>query len=798
MKYYFKVALRNLLRDKTHSLIHISGLAVGMAVVLLIGAWIYNQFSFEKFNPNYDRIARVMVNFTVNGINSTSPSTPVPLADELRNQYGSSFAKIARSWWNQNRTLGFGDKKLKQSGKFMEPDGPDLLALTMVEGSRSGLSGPASILLSASTAQSIFGKADPMGKILTIDGKMTASVNGVYQDLPDNSQFSDVQFIGSWQLFSDSHGFVRNSRNNWGYDIEEIYVQLADHVNEPLLSAKLKNSILDHLNKNGDAAGFHPLVFLDPMSRWHLYSPFSDDTSTSGLIQFVLLFGTIGVFVLVLACINFINLSTAGSERRAKEVGIRKTIGSGRRRLIAQFFSESLLISVFAFILSLALVRIAMPFFSDLAGKKISIQWGNFRLWLIGLGFCLAIGLAAGIYPALYLSSFRPVAVLKGVFRAGRSGANLRRILVVLQFTISTILVIATMVVYHQINFAKDRKLGYDREGLLSFAIYNPEYIRKLPTLRQALMQTGVVSATTETSSSATEDGDFYAGYSWPEKDPATVGEFSTFAVSPSYGATIGWVVKEGRDFSKDFETDSEAVLVNEAAVRFMGLKNPIGEKITYWNGRQYTIIGVVKNVLMSSPYQDPVKAVYMPIEGIREYTWLLVKMKQDLPVGTTLDKIRSAWKKILPSALFDYQFVEEDYAKKFSTEQRIGQLAAAFSFLALLISALGIFGMASFIAQQRTKEVSIRKVLGASIFQLWQLLSKEFLWLVCLSFSIAMPLAFYSMHRWLERYPYHANISWWIFLCTAAGVLTITLLTISFQLLKTALANPIKRLRME
>jgi putative ABC transport system permease protein len=797
-KNYFKVALRNLIRNKTHSLINIAGLAVGMTVVLLIGGWIYDQCTYERYNPNYDRIAQVMVNYTVNGVTSTGPSTPVPLADELRKDYRNSFTRIARSWWTQSRVVAFGDKKLKQTGKFMEPEGPDLLALTMLKGTRSALSAPAAVLLSASAAKALFGDADPMGRTITIDGKMTAGVQGVYQDLPGNSQFSDVQFIGSWQLFADTHDFVRNSTSNWGYDIEEIYVQLADHVDEARLSANLTNSIMDHLPKNGDAAGYHPQVFLDPISRWHLYSPFTNDSNTSGLIQFVWLFAIIGVFVLLLACINFTNLSTARSERRSREVGIRKTIGSGRGQLIAQFFGESLLMSGIAFFLSVLLVWIVLPFFNELAGKPIGIAWASPWLWLSGAGFCILTALLVGSYPAFYLSSFRPVAVLKGTFRAGRRTVILRRTLVVLQFTISTILVIGTIVVFRQIGYAKDRPVGYDRAGLLSIAIVNPAVVRQLPTLREELMRSGAVAAVTEASATATEDGDFYAGYNWPEKDPATVGEFATVAVSPGYGATIGWTIKEGRDFSRDFGTDSAAVVLNEAAVAFMGLKHPLGEKITYWNGRKYTIIGVVKNVVMGSPYEPAAKTVYMPIDGVPEYTWLLARMKPGLAVSNALDRIRGVWQKTLPSALLDYQFVDEVYAKKFAAEQRIGQLAAAFSVLALFISGLGIFGMASFVAEQRTKEIGIRKVLGATIFQLWQLLSREFLWLVGLSFLIAMPMSFYGMHRWLQRYPYHSGIPWWIFATTAAGVLAITLLTISFQSVKAALANPVKSLKAE
>jgi hypothetical protein len=796
LKHYFRIAWRHMLRDKTHSFINIAGLAVGMAVVLLIGGWIYDQCTYDKYNPHYDRIARVTVNYTVNGQSSTSTSTPVPLADELRADYGNSFTRLARFWWTQERVLAFQDKQIKQTGNFMEPSGPDLLALTMLKGSRQGLADPSSVLLSASAARALFGDRDPMGQILTIDSKMTASVKGVYENLPENSAFSDVQFIGSWQLFAGTHDDVRNSTNNWGFDIEEIYVQLADHVDEARLSASLKNSIMDHLGHVGDAAGYHPLVFLEPMRRWHLYSAFTGNGATQGLIQFVWLFGIIGVFVLLLACINFTNLSTARSERRAKEVGILKTIGSGRGRLIAQFFGESLLMSGIAFLLSLLLLWLALPLFGTLAGKRIGIEWGSARLWASGVGFCILTAMLAGGYPALYLSSFRPVSVLKGFFRAGRGVAYFRRTLVVLQFSISVMLVIGTVVIYRQINYAKDRPVGFDRSGLLSLLLKNPADIRRLPTLREKLLQTGAVTAASEAATTATDEGDYYAGYQWPGKDPDVVGEFATVGVSAGYGAAIGWSMKEGRDFSPDFATDSEAVVINEAAVAFMGLKHPLGEKIKYWNGRQYTVIGVVRNVVMGSPYEPPAKTVYMPIDGVEDDAYLLVKMKPGFGVHQALDRIRAAWQKIFPSTLFDYQFVDEEYAKKFAAEQRIGELAAVFAVLALFISGLGIFGMASFVAEQRTKEIGIRKVLGATVLQLWRLLSKEFVWLVSLSFLIAMPLAFCAMRHWLQQYPYHASIPWWIFAGTAAGVLAVVLLTVSWQSVRAAMANPVKSLR--
>ena len=798
LRNYFRVAFRHLRRDLTHSIVNIAGLAVGMALVFLIASWIYNECSYEKYNPNYDRVARVKTTFTVNGQTGPGTATPLPLADELRSHYGQAFAKLSRSWWVQEKILAYGDKQLKQKGNFMEFQGPQIIGLTMIKGPITALSDPAAVFLSASAANALFGKGDPIGKIVTIDTRMTARVRGVYQDLPDNSQFRDVHFIGAWELFRRTYDFIQGASNNWGWDIEEIYVQLAPNVDVAQLSAQIRNSISDHLDKKSDAAGYHPQVAIDPISRWHLYSGDTNEANAKGMIQFVWLFATIGAFVLLLACINFMNLSTARSERRAKEVGVRKTIGSGRARLIAQFFGEALLMSSLSFLFALLLVLAARPLFEQLAGKKIGIQWGNGWLWLSAVGFCGLTALLAGSYPAIYLSSFRPVSVLGHAFKAGGRATIFRRTLVVLQFTISVVLVAGTVVVFRQISYAKDRPVGYDRQGLVYFHFKDPADIRELPTLRQALIQTGAVVDAATSSAAPIYYGDLFAGYSWPQKDPSVVGEFATLNVSTGYGKAIGWSLTKGRDFSDESGADSFSVVVNEAAVKFMGLTNPLGVRIGYWNGHQYTIIGVVRDILAESPYEPPMRSVYMPAETNPDDIWFMVRMRPGRSVSDALRQIQATFKSLLPHTLFDYEFVDEEYGKKFVAEQRIGRLAATFSLVALFISGLGIFGMASFMAERRTREIGIRKVLGATVFQLWRLLSREFVMLVTLSFLVAMPAAFYLMHQWLQRYPYHSGIPWWIFAATAGGVLCITLLTVSTQAIRAALANPVTSLRRE
>jgi putative ABC transport system permease protein len=403
-------------------------------------------------------------------------------------------------------------------------------------------------------------------------------------------------------------------------------------------------------------------------------------------------------------------------------------------------------------------------------------------------------GLLAGSYPALYLSSFKPVVVLKGSFRAGRWAATPRRALVVLQFSVSMLLFIGTVVVFRQVQFARNRSTGYDRERLLTLPITVSEFGGRADVLRQELLQTGVVAEAATASSPMTQVWESFTGFSWPGKDPAMQDDIATISVSYEYGSTIGWQVLEGRDFSRRFATDSAGIVINEATVAYMGLKKPVGA-VVKWDDKSYTIIGVVKNMIQESPYGQTRQTVYLLDHDFNHHWWLM-KTKPGVAMADALPVIRKAFLRVLPSAAFDYRFVDEDYARKFATEQRVGSLAAFFAGFALFISALGIFGMASFVAEQRTKEIGVRRVLGATALSIWRLLTREFVALVGLSLAIAGPLAWFAMHRWLQGYPYHTGIAWWIFVVTGAGALSLTLLTVSWTAVRAALANPVKSLR--
>jgi len=549
--------------------------------------------------------------------------------------------------------------------------------------------------------------------------------------------------------------------------------------------------------RNKDDARFKPAIFLQPMSKWHLYSDFKDGVNIGGRIQYVWLFGIIGVFVLLLACINFMNLSTARSEKRAREVGIRKAIGSIRSQLIIQFYGESLLIAVCAFLLALLFVVLSLPFFNDIAGKRMSVLWGNPLFWLIAIGFILFTGLIAGSYPALYLSSFRPVKVLKGTFKVGRLAAAPRKVLVVVQFAVSAILIVGTMVVFQQIQHAKNRPVGYSRNGLINVFLQTDNLNKQYDALRNDLLASGAIVNMAEAEARVSDIYITNSGLKWRSKDPNLQEDFTTLAVSSDFGKTVGWKIKEGRDFSAAYKSDSSGFIINEAAAKFMGFKHAVGETMEWGPNGKFKIIGVVKDMVTRSPY-EPIKQTYFYLPRWQHLNNVIIKINPGLSAHDALIKIGAIFKKYDPGSPFNYQFVDEAYAKKFDNEERVGKLASSFAGLAVFISCLGLFGMASFMAEQRIKEIGVRKVLGASIFSLWRLLSKDFVQLVVISLIIAIPVSYYFMHKWLQNYQYRAEIAWWIFAVTAFGAVTITLLTVSYQSIKAALANPVKSLKTE
>ena len=791
IKNYFKTAWRNLLKNKAHSLINIVGLSVGMAVAMSIGLWIWDELSYDKDNPNYKQIAQIFQNNSLNGEKGTWTSMPLPLGAELRKLYGGDFKYVVMSSWTESHFLTTGDKKVTREGNFFEPQAPDMLQLKMLRGTRSGLKETFSILLSASTAKALFGNEDPMNKVIRMDDKVNAKVTGVYENLPRNSSFANTTFICPWnfKIYKDPY----MSRMDWGNNAFQIFVQIADNANMQAVSKKIKDAKLRKVAP--EDRRYKPELFLHPMSKWHLYGEFKNGVNTGGSIQYVWLFGIIGVFVLILACINFMNLSTARSQKRAREVGIRKAVGSLRQQLIWQFYMESIMVSFFAFLFALILVVIMLPAFNLIADKQMQIPWSNPIFWICCLGFTAMTGLISGSYPALYLSSFQPVKVLKGTFQAGRFAAIPRKVLVVLQFTVSVVLIIGTIVVFRQIQFAKSRPIGYDRDGLVMVFLLTPEIHKHFEAVRNDLIQSGAIAEITEAGSPTTAIWSTNGGFMWKGKDQNQAVDFPNTGITYGYGKTVGWKFVDGRDFSKSFSTDTSAFILNETAARFIGFKNPVGETIT-WEGHPFKVIGVVKDMIVESPYQAVRPQLFHIDTDPGGYA--IIKLNPSAGASASLDKIKKTFAVYSPAEPFNFQFVDDEYAKKFGNEERIGKLAGFFAILAVFISCLGLFGMASFMAEQRIKEIGVRKVLGASVLNLWGLLSKDFLGLVMVSLVLAVPLSFYFMTHWLSSYTYHSELSWWIFVSACAGALLITLFTVSYQAIKAAMANPVISLKSE
>jgi len=788
IKNYFKIAFRNLLKNKTHSFINIVGLSAGMTVTMIIGLWIWSELSFDKYHKNYGAIARVMQNQTQNGETTSLKAMPMPAALQLRQDYGQNFKQVVLSSWTNPHQLTFKDKMVSAQGNFMEPGAPEMLTLKMLRGTRSALKDASAIILSQSVARAIFGNADPVNKAMRLDDQ-NFKVTGVYEDLPASTTFNNVSFIASWQAYASTDD-VKQAAGDWNHNAFQIFVQVARPADMTAISAKISHLKFDNIDgKKGSLQ-----VFLYPMSRWHLYSEFKSGINTGGDIKYVWLFGITGIFILVLACINFMNLSTARSEKRAKEVGIRKAMGSMRGQLIAQFLGESLLMAILAFGLSLFLAQLLISFFNELAGKQMAILWGEPVFWLLGSGFAIICGLFAGSYPAFYLSSFKPVKVLKGAIQAGKWAGVPRKTLVVVQFTFSITMIIGTIIVFRQIQFAKSRPIGYSRAGLVIARPFTADVHNHFQAFRNDLLETGLISAVAESGNQITKGSRTSNGFDWQGKSPDSKVEFATFAVTPGYGKTVGWQLKDGKDFSNEGPSVLNKIVLNEAAVKYMGLENPVGQ-IVRWDDKPFTVSGVVKDMIVESPY-EPIKPTIFYITN--DAGPINIRISPTASAAKAISAIETVYKKYAPGQLFDYQFTDEEYAKKFSSEERIGKLASSFALLAIFISCLGLFGMASYMAEQRTKEIGVRKVLGATVFNLWQLLSKDFVVLVFIALLIAAPVSYYFMQQWLQGYQYRADISWWIFAVTAVGAIVITLVTISYQSIKAALTNPVRSLKTE
>jgi ABC-type antimicrobial peptide transport system permease subunit len=791
LKNFFLLAIRQLRRNRGYSFVNIFGLATGMAIALVIGIWAADELSIDQGYPQGDRIVQILQNQWPKGQSGekTPPryigTTLSPALNPwLQKGYHDVFAQTAMTLWPGQHLLVNGDKSISQSGTSAEYTFPLIFGYHFLSGTAESMRDPNTALVSRSTAIALFGTENAVGKIFQYENRRPFTVGGVYANQPANSSLKDFDFFIS--MANEETSWVRNINSFDDHDCR-IYAKLAGNVTAEQATVRIKNICSPYVTFAYE--NYKVLPFQS------LYLHFDDGNAIGeGRIVYVRMIGIIGVFVLLLACINFMNLATARSEKRAKEVGIRKTVGSLRGHLIAQFLGESVLLAALSFVLAIALAALTLPLFNQLAGKTMTFPWTTPVFWIIALTCTLLTGLLAGSYPAFYLSGFRPVKVLKGAFKAGKAASTPRKVLVVAQFSISLALIIGTIVVFRQIQYAKDQPIGYMQAGLITVPDNTHELDIHFEALRKSLLNTGAVD---NISNSSADLNAFYRNnqLQWEGmSEEAANMTFRDLDVNADFGPTIGWTLVKGRDFSRDHISDSTAAIVNETGARIIGVKDPIGMTIKHW-GRSYTIIGVTKDMISNSPYFPVQPAIFLGDGGHSVFT---IRLKPGVPVRTALAAIEPVFKQYNPASPFIYSFLDDEYQKKFNTEARIGNLATVFSALAILISCLGLFGLASFVAEQRTKEIGVRKVLGARVLNLWGLLSADFLKLVALSMLIAMPLAYYIMDQWLQNYNIHTDLSVWIFVAAGAGMLLITLATVTFQSLKVALRNPIKSLRTE
>jgi putative ABC transport system permease protein len=785
---YLRSATQNMMNNKMHAFINIAGLTIGISVAIIISLWIHDELSYNTQYSNFYRTGQVFQNVTNNGEVETINVVPWVLGDEIRQNYGTDFKYISMTSHAYPHGIFADSLQLTKVGIYAEADFLPMFDIIATKGTLAF--DQSSILLSESTATAFYGDRDPIGKTLNMDGT-TFQVTGVYKDLPEHSRFGELAFIAPWSRLIVIGG-LNQMDDPWRPNSFGCFVTLNENSNFTSASERIKDARLKKVNEQ--LAKKKPALFIHKMEDWRLRSEFDNGMQTGGLMQYVWMFGIIGVFVLLMACINFMNLSTARSEKRAKEVGIRKAVGSYRSQLIAQFFSESILTTFISLVLSVIVAWLLLPAFNSLAGKSMTLPWNSPVLWggvFIG---SIVIGIIAGSYPALYLSSIRPVGALKGL-KSGRGSSLPRKILVVVQFSVSVMMIIGTSTVFLQIQHGKERNLGYNANGLIAVPGSSPELHSHFDAIRAELIDNGSIIEMAQSVAPASEQWGTTSRIDWDGKDPELSVDFAQFAGSYDYGKTIQWDVVQGRDFSRDFPADTASVILNESAAKYLQRKDIIGS-ILRSRGQPLTIIGVVRNVVFANPYEDVRPSVYYLSKDQQYY--LSFRLNPEKPAVESIANIEMQLKPYMTDQSFSYEFVDQSQARKFGNEERVSTLASTFAGLAIFISCLGIFGLSSFVAEQRTKEIGLRKVLGANLSQLWLLMSRDFVVLVTISCLLAAPLAWMFLQSWLESYEYRVAIPWWIFILSSIGTLAITVITSSWHMIRTARVNPAQTLKVE
>jgi ABC-type antimicrobial peptide transport system permease subunit len=788
-KNYFKTAWRGLLNNRIFSVLNILGLATGMAVALLIGLWVSYQFSYDRWLPGFEQVYQAEYRYTANGSVGTQVSVSYPLAGMIKKEIPAVEYVVQTDWINYHGLVS-GSSRVFLAGVMAGSDFFKAFEFPLVKGTAAqALSDPYSIVLTESTARALFGDADAMGKMVRIDNRHDLRVSAVCKDIPANSSLG-FSYVIPFEYYRLTDDFAQR----WGANNMQTFVRL-----RPGVSYAQVGPLLSSLLKRYDAQEWQARkveLFFHPMKDWHLYGNFVNGAPGGGFVDTVRLFAVIGLLVLVIAGINFVNLSTARSEKRAREVGIRKVVGGLRRNLVMQFLVESLVLTVLAFGLALILVQSVLPAFGELTGTTIRIPYTSTIFWAVMAGYVLLTGLLAGSRPAFYLSAFNPVRVLKGASGAGRASAWPRRVLVTLQFAASVGLIITTVIVYQQIRYGRDRSLGFDMRRLVMSEV-STDVQKNYPALKAELLQSGLVSGVTKSSSRVTSFVEADDIGDWPGKMPGETLTLALTAISDAdYFKTMGIAFSRGRNFSGNRAADTLSVILNEAAVGKMRLKEPVGQTISWNGGQLLKIIGVVKNTMMGSPYSAPEPAYYLYNPGYAHV--VTYRIAAGVPAAKAIAGITVIFNRFDPALPYQYHFVDASYEWKFAAETLVGRLAGIFAGLAIFISCLGLFGLAAYVAEQRIKEIGVRKVLGASASQVWMLLSKDFVVLVLIGALLATPVSLYVLRGWLQQFEYRIGISPWVFLGAGGAALVVTLVTVSFQAVRAALMNPVRALRSE
>jgi putative ABC transport system permease protein len=784
LRNYFKAAFRNLWKNKGYSFLNIGGLAIGIACAGLIFLWVEDELTFNHYFSNRDNLYKVKDRQTYDGTTFTFDATPGPFAAGIKAEI-PGIRNTARTTWGNEVLFSLKDKPIYEQGLYVDPPFLTMFQLQFVQGNAgTAFAQLHSLVISETMAIKFFGTTNIVGKTLKVDNKQDYVVSGVFRDLPKNVSF-DFNWLSPFKIYEDQNKWLRE----WGNNSVRTYVETQPDVDMSAINKKLYGYIQTK-QKQGSA---HMSIY--PMSRWRMYDNFENGKEVPGVIRYVNLFNVIAWIILIIACINFMNLSTARSEQRAKEVGVRKVMGAGKRKLISQFIGESIFTSMVALLFAVAIIYISLPAFNSLVDKQLHVNISNPLHMATLLAIALICGLIAGSYPAFYLSSFNPIYVLKGIkIKNSNSAGFIRKGLVVVQFSISVILIISTIVIYLQISHVKDRDLGYNKNDLVN--MYMAGKIKDNYTvIRNELLSTGFVQNTALSNSQILQLQSNTGDFSWEGKDPSKQILITVEGVSHEYTSTMGIQMKEGREFYPDFKTDSSSVIINESLAGIMNKKSVIGSVIS-GQGAKYTVVGVVKDFVYSDMYAPP--APLMLFADTSNSNILSIRLKTGAQLPAALAKMETIFKNNNPGYPFDYSFVDEEFGKLFRTETLIGQLAEVFSVLAIFISCLGLFGLAAYTAERRSKEIGIRKILGASVQGIAGLLSREFLILVCISCLIAFPVAWWMMRNWLDGYKYRIQISWWIFIDAGLLAVFIALATVSFQAIKAAIADPVKNLRVE